>query len=289
MNIKFKCNQIENENIPIEIVGNLGLKFPDLHTNQNSIASISKAIRDLKNDSICKVPFCTTVEAEALGASINLGDDKNCPRIKNHIYNNVEELTNIKNIDFESGRISEVLKSIDILSKDNIVTLNVCGSMTIISLLIDLKYFYKGVKKNKDIIENFMNILEENIVAYIVNGYENGARIISYSDPVGDINMVGPKVYKEIVAPYTINIIKKATKKIDGSIIHLCGKTSEALYNLDLCDLDEIKYDESLSYGEAIVKLLDNNDVKIIGNNCMKRTPFKTKNSLIYEVKINKD
>lgn len=286
--LEFKCNQIDNENIPIDILKNSNLSFPNLHKNSNDIACVSKFLKEYKKDSICKVPFCTTVEAESFGAIINLGDEKNTPRIKEYVFSNIEELSNINNIDFNKGRIKEVLKSINILTlQDEIVSLNVCGPITIVSLLLDLKYFYKGVRKNLYIIEKIMNIIEDNIVNYIIKGYQNGAKIISYSDPVGDINIVGPKVYEDVVSKTTLNILNRVLPYIEDGIIHLCGKTSTALCNLNKCSYKTIEYEGSLTYGEAILNVINNKDIKIIGNNCLKRSQYKLNHSKIYIISLN--
>lgn len=288
MEMNFICNQNDNENIPIALIKALDIKFPDFHTNKYDIAYISKGLKKYKNDSICKVPFCTTVEAEAFGGIINLGDLKSTPRVKNYAYNSLDELFNIKNIDFTKGRIKEVLEAVSILNNEGeVVALNVCGPITIISLLIDLKYFYKGIRKNKNQISDFMKLIEDNIVNYIIKGYENGAKIISYSDPVGDINIVGPKVYEDIVSVTTLNIINRVSNKLDDCIIHLCGKTSTALYNIGAYDFNKIKYNNKITYGQAICNLLDTKGVKIIGNNCMKKTPCKVKESIIYSISLS--
>lgn len=288
MEMNFICNQNDNENIPIALIKALDIKFPDFHTNKYDIAYISKGLKKYKNDIICKVPFCTTVEAEALGGIINLGDLKSTPRVKNYAYNSLDELFNIKNIDFTKGRIKEVLEAVSILNNEGeVVALNVCGPITIISLLIDLKYFYKGIRKNKNQISDFMKLIEDNIVNYIIKGYENGAKIISYSDPVGDVNIVGPKVYEDIVSVTTLNIINRVSNKLDDCIIHLCGKTSTALYNIGAYDFNKIKYNNKITYGQAICNLLDTKGVKIIGNNCMKKTPCKVKESIIYSINLS--
>lgn len=285
--VDFKCNQNDNEDIPLQIMNYSNLSFPNLHTNANDIASVSKKLKNYRKDTICKLPFCTTVEAEAFGAYINLGDEKNCPRIKDYAFSSLEELTNLENIDFDKGRMKEVLESIKILSFENeTVTLNVCGPMTIISLLIDLKYFYKGLRKNRDSIDKLMKVIEDNIVNYIIKGYENGAKIISYSDPVGDINIVGPKVYEEVVSKTTINILDRSIESIDEGLIHICGKTSSALYNLSKCKFIEVKCANDITYGDAICNIFENQKVNIIGNNCIKRTPYTLKDSQIYLIEL---
>lgn len=286
----FKCNQNDNENIPMEIIDNTHLKFPDLHTNSKDIAYVSQNLKLYKNDSICKVPFCTTVEAEAMGANIKLGDEKNCPRISNYAYKDINELLDIEDISLERGRIKEVLDSISILkNKGEIVVLNVCGPFTILSLLIDSKYIYKALRKDKSTVENILNKIENNIVKYVKKAIENKVDIISYSDPMSSIEIVGPKVYKEIVGNTTIRTLEKLDNSIDSSVIHLCGKVSTSLQSYKNFGVEEISYNLDLRYGEAIYNLLEtkNKNNIFIGHNCMKKTPYILEESIIYKIKIN--
>lgn len=286
----FKCNQNDNENIPMETIDNTHLKFPDLHTNSKDIAYVSQNLKLYKNDSICKVPFCTTVEAEAMGANIKLGDEKNCPRISNYAYKDINELLDIEDINIERGRIKEVLDSISILkNKGEIVVLNVCGPFTILSLLIDSKYIYKALRKDKSTVENILNKIENNIVKYVKKAIENKVDIISYSDPMSSIEIVGPKVYKEIVGNTTIRTLEKLDNSIDSSVIHLCGKVSTSLQSYKNLEVEEISYNLDLRYGEAIYNLLEtkNKNNIFIGHNCMKKTPYILEESIIYKIKIN--
>lgn len=286
----FKCNQNDNENIPMEIIDNTHLKFPDLHTNSKDIAYVSQNLKLYKNDRICKVPFCTTVEAEAMGANIKLGDEKNCPRISNYAYKDINELLDIEDISLERGRIKEVLDSISILkNKGEIVVLNVCGPFTILSLLIDSKYIYKSLRKDKSTVENILNKIENNIVKYVKKAIENKVDIISYSDPMSSIEIVGPKVYKEIVGNTTIRTLEKLDNSIDSSVIHLCGKVSTSLQSYKNLEVEEISYNLDLRYGEAIYNLLEtkNKNNIFIGHNCMKKTPYILEESIIYKIKIN--
>lgn len=290
MNGVFKCSQNDNENIPIELINNTNLKFPDLHTNSNDIAYVAQKLKEYKNDSLCKVPFCTTVEAEAMGADINLGDEKNCPRIGNYVFDDIKNLLNISKIDLSKGRIKEVLDAISILSnKGETVVLNVCGPFTIISLLIDQKYFYKGLRKDKSVVENIIKTIEDNIVDYAVGGIENGAKIISFSDPVASLEIVGPRIYKEIVGKTIVSILKKLDEALDDSVIHLCGKTSTALELYEFCKSEKVDYSKDITYGQAIFELLNNKDKGniFIGHNCMKKTPHKETKPLLYNIEIN--
>ena len=305
--LDFKCVGDNFEQIPKEIIEELKLKFPDLHKNSKDMVKLSIELKKHNNDSLCRVPFCVTVEAEALGADIKLGDEKIGPRVNEYAFNNLEELKNIKEIDFTVGRIQCVLEAVESLSnQEEIAVLNVEGPMTIISSLVDPVVFYKGIRKNREIIDGFIKIIENSVVKYMLEGISRGASIISYGDPAGDLDIVGPKIYKEISGKATINILKTVQQilnngitngklnnngitqqDLDGgtiyknsnhSIIHVCGKTSTALEKMGFIQSEPIVYDKQVTYGDALVDLLENSkELLFIGHHCIKTTPFKLK------------
>ena len=73
------------ENISIDLIKENNLKFPEVHENLESMVKFSKVMKEHRKDLFCRVPFCMTVEAEALGAIINLGDEKYGPRSKEQV------------------------------------------------------------------------------------------------------------------------------------------------------------------------------------------------------------
>ena len=289
MEVNFKCTSDNLEEIPQSIIESTGLKFPQAHTNKEDLSRLAQELKKYKNDTICRVPFCVTVEAEAMGANIKLGDEKNGPRVNEYGFKNVEELGNIEEIDLGKGMIKEVLDSVEYLRNENeVVALNVEGPFTIISSLIEPRIFYKAIRKNREIVDKFIKVIEDSIVKYILEGIKKGARIISYGDPVGALDIVGPKIYKEVSGKSTYNILKRIEGYLDNCIIHLCGKTSTAFEKIGLSKAEAIEYHEKLTYGEAINDLLRNNkNIKIIGHSCIKRTPFKSKNQIIWNIKLN--
>jgi len=287
-NMEFKCVGDNLEVIPDSIVNNTGITFPKAHTDNTLMCLLSKELKNYKKDSICRVPFCVTVEAEALGGNIKLGDMKNGPRVESYAFATIEELENIKDINFNSGRIKEVLEAVEKLSNEGeCVALSVEGPFTILSSIIDPMIFYKGTRKNKEKIDEFLKVLENNVVSYIIEGIKRGAKIISYGDPVGSLDIVGPKIYQQYSGKISYNILKRVEPHLDNAIIHLCGKTSTAFEKYGLSVSKGIEFDKEMTYGNAINKILhDMKNVNFIGNACIKRTPFIMKNPVVWEIKL---
>lgn len=287
--VTFKCVGDNFEMIPDSIVKEKGISFPVAHTNKDDISLLAKELKNHKKDNICRIPFCVTVEAEAMGANIKLGNEKTGPRVDSYIYNNIEELEYIEDIDLSKGRIKEVLDAVEIIkNQGEIVCLNVEGPFTIISSLIDPMIFYRGIRKNRDIVDKFIKVIEDSIVKYILEGIKRGADIISFADPVGAMDIVGPKMYKEVSGKISLNILKRVQPYLNKTLIHLCGKTSTAFEEIGFCEALPIEFDKNITYGQSILELLEkNNDVKIIGHWCIKRTPIKKRESVIWKIQLS--
>ena len=284
----FKCVGDGTEEIPESIVTKTGLNFPEVHTEAKYMVALSEELKEYRKDTLCRIPFCNTVEAEALGGNIKLGDAKTGPRVKSYAFNSIDELIKIGEIDLTKKRINEVLKAVEILnSKGETVVLNVEGPFTIITSLLDSRVFYKTIRKNKEMVYELLKLTEGNIIKYIKEGIERGAKIISYGDPVGSKDIVGPKVYKEFSGKSTYNILKHMERELGESIMHICGKTSTTFQNMGFVKSYPIKFKNEITYGEAIDYILENRrDINIIGHNCIKRTALELKNSTLWSIEF---
>jgi uroporphyrinogen-III decarboxylase len=252
------------------------------------MAMLAKEIRAYKSDTMARIPFCVTVEAEALGGDIQLGDVRIGPRVRDYKFESVEEMQHMGKMDLESGRIKEVLDCVDLLnSQGEVVALSVEGPFTIISSLIDPMNFYKGIRKNKEALNKIISMVEDNIVKYIIEGLKRGARIISYGDPVGAMDIVGPKMYEEVSGKASYNILKRVEPHLAVAVVHLCGKTSTALVKLGLADTIPVEFPEDMKYGEAINSVLKERDgIKFIGHSCIKKSPLMLGNKVLWGIKL---
>lgn len=286
--IEFKCEGENLEQIPESIVEKTGITFPEAHKDKEQMAMLAKEIRAYRNDTVARVPFCVTVEAEALGGDIQLGDAKVGPRVRGYRFESVEEMQHMSEMDLENGRIREVLECVQLLSSQGeVVALNVEGPFTIISSLIDPMNFYKGIRKNKDAVNKIISVVEDSIVKYIIEGLKRGASIISYGDPVGGMDIVGPKMYEEVSGKSSYNILKRVEQHLKDAVVHICGKTSTAFVKLGLAETIPVEFPEDMKYGEAInTAIKERKDIKYIGHRCIKKSPLMLGNKVLWSIKL---
>jgi uroporphyrinogen-III decarboxylase len=286
--IDFKCILDKFEEIPESIVEETGVTFPGAHEKSSEIEVLSKALRNYHKDSICRVPFCLTVEAEALGANIKLGDEKIGPRVGEYAFKNIEDLKNIKAINLTKGRISEVLKAVESLScQGETVALIVQGPFTIMSSLIDPLLIYKAIRKDRAAVEVFMEAICSSIEEYVQEALKRGAKIISFGDSAGSLEILGPKMYKDFSGRYSHAVLKSLEDKLGKAYVHLCGVTSTSMDRAGFIKSTPIEVDPNMTYGEALEKLINTReDVKIIGHNCLKRTNIKLRRNIIWKIEL---
>jgi len=288
--INFVCTGRDEVEIPLEVLNSGEFRFPDLHSSSEEMAKLAKAIKLNKHNSICVLPFCLTVETEALGARVNLGNTGAGPRISSYSYESIEQLADLKMMDFNSGRIKSVLAAVETLAQNGeIVTLNVCGPFTIISSLVNPVVFYKAIRKNRKVVDEVLELISDNIFHYIRESIKRGAQIVSYADSLGSADIVGPLVYKDCSADASLKVLKKlqAQGVLKESLLHICGKTSVSLEKHGFVKSFPIKLDPAKTYGESIIDLLPSrNAARIIGHNCIKRTPYRLKNPVIWGIDI---
>ncbi|MBL4934397.1 methylcobamide--CoM methyltransferase [Clostridium sp. YIM B02515] len=286
--INFKCTLDKFEEIPESVANQTGITFPEAHTKVDKISILAKTLKNHHKDSISRVPFCLTVEAEALGADIKLGDEKIGPRVGEYAYKSIEDLKNIKPIDFSTGRISEVLKAVEKLSSEGEeVALNIQGPFTIMSSLIDPVLFYKAVRKDRAAVEAFMEVICKSTVQYAEEGLKRGAKIISYGDSAGNIDILGPKMYKDFSGRYSYEVLKQIESKLGKAFVHICGVTSTSLNKSGFIKSTPIGIDKDMTYGDALKLITElRKDVKLIGYNCLKRTTLKMKKPVVWKIEL---
>ena len=105
----FHCTYDDSVGIDEELVEKLGLKIPDVYMYREMMVNLSRALKEKSGVPFCELPFCHTVEAEAMSGIIKYGDEKAGPRAKEYICTSVEQVLDLPEIDFSKGRVHEVL------------------------------------------------------------------------------------------------------------------------------------------------------------------------------------
>ncbi|SCG82104.1 putative methylcobalamin:coenzyme M methyltransferase [Proteiniborus sp. DW1] len=266
----LKCIGEKVDSIPDSILEDLGLSFEEINNDASKMAILSKSLKRYKNSSHCKIPFCHTVEAEAFGSSV-VFDHKYGNRIGGYAIKDINSIDDLKEFDLSRGRIAEVLKAISLLKKDGEnVVLDITGPVTLGTGIIDSNVFFRATRKDIGKANKLFELIENSTVEYILESIKNGVDIISYSDPAGSLDIVGPKFFKDFAGKTIYSILKRVEGKLGDSVIHLCIKTSKSLELSGFLEVEETKV-EGQSYYEIIKNAKkENKDIEFLGHWCLK-------------------
>jgi len=280
----FKCTYDNiSESCP-EAAKEFGIPFPEAYLHAETMAMLSKINKEKSGSSVCLLPLCHTVEAEAMGGIITLGNEFAGPRAKEYIYDDYKQLANLPDVDFSKGRIHEVLLACKMLSdRGEHVALEVSGPITILNVLIDIRHIFNGMRKDPAFMKTVFERIGEQVLKFVGEAKKHGVEIISYGDSTGGVNILGPKMAEQMVRDFTYDFVKKLEKFADKHmIIMLCPKTTFALLGTDHAVLDDVSLSGPMSYTEGCIEAIGR--AKIVGQQCVKNVKYRLNTGTIKEV-----
>lgn len=283
----FKCTFDNAIGISPEITSDLKLSFPDAYLHADTMVNIARAMSEKENAAFCMLPFCHTVEAEAMGGRINLGDENYGPRAKEYCCDSAEELLELPEIDYSKGRIHEVLEACCMLKdQGEHVALMLSGPFTIFNVLIDPKYVYKAMRKQPELMRAVFEKIEKELLRFTEEAVKCGVDLISYADSSGGVNILGPKMAEQVVQDFTYGFLKKAARLTGGkAMILLCPKTTLALIGTEKAHYIDHELPEVMRYGDACVSMIG--QVPIVGQMCVKNIEHRLSNQILKEIRLD--
>ena len=198
--------------------------WPEGHEKGEVMAKQALAAYKYIGFDAVRVPFCQTMEAEALGCKIKSGGKEGIPGIDHPPPYKLDD-TPVFPSDFLSrGRIPELLKAVEILKKEvgdeAVVVAGIIGPFTIAGSLIDTVPLLKATFKSPEKIRPFLEIGERAGTTLANALIDAGADIIAVEDMTASPELIAPKTYRD----YELEYQKRQFDAISvPTILHICG------------------------------------------------------------------
>jgi len=227
--------------------------WPEAHSDSQKMAGLTVALHEAGGFENYGVPFCMTIEAEAMGAVVDMGTDMEEPHVVISPLKSPMEADLLKNVDLNSGRMATVLDAIRILKAKNSdvpIIGNITGPISVAGTLVDMAVLLVGLRKHPQETAHMLDIVTNNIILYARAMVEAGADVICLSEPSGTGEILGMEHFINFSLPY-VNKVMDALD-VDVKIVHICGRLHniyEAIaeircdvFSFDaLVDIEEIK------------------------------------------------
>lgn len=256
----------------------LGITTPEqLHRDSGAIVA---AARELAEGGWVTLPFCNTLCGEGLGAHPSLSLEG--ARVREPAYQKVEELPETLNLDFP--RMKAMQAAMDVLHSEQVpVSYEIEGHFTLLNALLPMGRMFAALRKpaGTELIER----TETWIRQYARMAVEHGATMLSFSDPVATVDILGEKFFTGTYLPACLRLIGHLREDNPGVVIHLCGKMTQSLLDTGSARLERWEPDTPAeNYGQALTAYCRSHpEGGIVGHFCLNL--LAAKRGWVYEVK----
>lgn len=207
-----------------EIMEKSKLLWPEAHADPEKMAGLAYALNEAGGFENYGVPFCMTVEAEAMGARVNMGNLLCEPHVVDSPLQSSAQVDLLQPLNINAGRAKVVIDAIKILQAKNTdvpVIGNLTGPVSTAGTLVDMAVLLKEYRKRPAEAEKLMAFIAENLIAFGQGQIEAGADAICISEPSGTGEILGPIRFRDYSVRYVNRVLDAL--EVPVKIVHICG------------------------------------------------------------------
>ncbi|MFP3154511.1 methylcobamide--CoM methyltransferase [Lachnospiraceae bacterium ZAX-1] len=211
----------------VDVMNKTGHVLPDAHHTAEKMSDLAKDVWEHTGFENFGIPFCMTVEAQALGSTVDFGSLECEPKIQQ------ERFPSVKEVDFlPSGEIvrhtraqtvAQAMYSLKKKYPDIPVIGSLTGPISTAASLVDPMIFLKQLRRERSDAHKVISYVAEQLIAYARLMVESGATAISIADPTATGEILGPKCFDEFAVLYLNQIADRIHEMGIPVIIHICG------------------------------------------------------------------
>ncbi len=236
------------------------VSLPEAHKDASAMAELAKSVYREGCFENVGVPFCMTVEAEALGAAVDLGSSTIEPRVTSYILNSVSDWEKLHPIDLDKGRCSVVLQALRQLKEEQILVPiigNITGPISTAASLMEPTVFYRELRKKNAVAHDYLDFVTKQLCTFALGQLKAGVDVIAISDPSGTGEILGPRYFGEFAVPALNRIVDTVHGAGARCIIHICGQMNPVYEQVKELRADVLSFDSIVSMQEAKANLPD--------------------------------
>ncbi|MDR1900662.1 MAG: methylcobamide--CoM methyltransferase [Treponema sp.] len=211
----------------VEVMHKTGHTLPEAHHEAGLMERLAYAVSTETGFENFGLPFCMTIEAEALGSAIDFGSLKCEPKIAREPFTSVDAVTFLPKASIGKNKRAEALiNAVGKLSKkypDTPVVGSITGPISLAASLVDPMTFLKDLRKKNERSHKVITYVTEQLIEYAKLIALNGAAVIAIADPTATGEILGPQLFEEFAVRYINKIVEEVQKTGVPVIVHICG------------------------------------------------------------------
>ncbi len=231
-----------------ELLALAGLTWEAVNREPQAMASFALTIQGALGLDNVGVPFCMTVEAEALCSEVALGSPLRPPRIEREAHADLptDELS------ARDGRQQVCVKALRILAQeapDVAVVGNVAGPVSVAAMVVEPGRFWRALRRQPEAADDFLERVTDFLTAFAEEQVGAGADVVVVSEPSGTGQILGPVDFGRFVLPHLNRICLAVRKRGAKAVVHICGQLRAIAAPLALLEADALSVDAVADIG----------------------------------------
>jgi [methyl-Co(III) methanol-specific corrinoid protein]:coenzyme M methyltransferase len=254
--------------VTIQAIEKMGIRFARVHSSAELLAGSALTSAELFGFDAAIVPYDMCTVPEALGRGVSLYEDA-----EGILYPTVpSKWANLDQVDLPNdasylakARMPVVDEAIRIAKAHDegryAVGGWVLGPFTMAGQLIELDVLLKGVKKDKERVEDFLAKMTDLVIQTAAHYQELGVDYMNIREMGTGTDLLSPRMWKTLIQP---NLKRVFDSLSSPKILHICGSTDLIIEMMNECGADAISVDQKNNVAESRRKLGPN--VILLGN-----------------------
>jgi len=252
--------------VTIQAIEKMGVRFAQIHTSAEYMARSALTTAEIFGFDAVIIPYDMCAVPEALGRGASLYENADgilYPTVPSK-WKTLDEVE-IDSDFMSKGRMPLVDEAIRILksSSDGKFAVGswVLGPFTMAGQLLELDVLLKGLKKEKEKVEQFLSKMTDLVIEVARHYQELGVDYMNIREMGSGTDIISPRMWKTLVLD---NLQKVFSALRSPKVLHICGSTDMIIEMMNECGADALSVDQKNNVAESRRKL--GNDVLLLGN-----------------------
>ncbi len=253
----------------VQVMEQTGALWPEAHCNPRTMSRLALGVQRLTGMENLGVPFCMTVEAEAMGAAVTMGGLDNEPRVTGYPLTAVADWPRLQEIRTGSGRAAVVAEAVSLLAEaaaggsELPVIANLTGPLSLATSLIEPMILFRAMGKQSQAVHDLLAFITDNLINFGRALLQAGAHVLSIADPSASGEILGPRRFAEFALPCLNRMLDELGTAYQARLVHICGQLSPIFTEIGALHTGAISIDSVTS----IARLRENvPDKAVVGN-----------------------
>jgi [methyl-Co(III) methanol-specific corrinoid protein]:coenzyme M methyltransferase len=206
----------------------LGIRWPEAHLDAGLLAGLAGGALEILGFDMVRVPFDQTIEAQLLGAEVDLGNSTSSPAVQKPSLGIGDPLPSVP--DLRAGRAAAVTGAITILRERlagrAAVIGGIVGPFTLASQLLGTTTTLMESVLHPETVRPWIDFAVGIGVAHARAQVEAGADAICVEDMSASLDLVSPRIYRNLILGAHQRLIAGIGAPV---ILHICGANTKIL------------------------------------------------------------